>query len=301
MQKHGNLYNFLITLLENKSLQNVKLLQIRFLEYLMNGFKVYKKFNKLDKELDYKAEDLYLFLLANSKRTVNNVFLNTPTDKHNKEIYLQVQILFNLRETFFEKLVKKGIINNDFDQSDVARQKYEERIAEKTKSQPELKPKFGELIAERTKLRKQRFHEIANKEKMVDNNLFKEYFEYSSPSGVYKNLNTRTGIEKNKTELNKIQDKLADLMVNIENNPTNNVEKIRNRKNMVEIVNLIEFNKLNQLGKKLKILTPNHMLSRLPISLAHLKAGNNFVRHCISSKRLICFYYTQLLIKRKFS
>ena len=267
----------------------------------MNGFKVYKKFNKLDKELNYKAEDLYLFLLANSKRTVNNVFLNTPTDKHNKEIYLQVQILFNLRETFFEKLVKKGIINNDFDQSDVARQKYEERIAEKTKSQPELKPKFGELIAERTKLRKQRFHEIANKEKMVDNNLFKEYFEYSSPSGVYKNLNTTTGIEKNKTELNKIQDKLADLMVNIENNPTNNVEKIRNRKNMVEIVNLIEFNKLNQLGKKLKILTPNHMLSRLPISLAHLKAGNNFVRHCISSKRLICFYYTQLLIKRKFS
>ena len=65
---------------------------------------------------------------------------------------------------------------------------------------------------------------------MIDNNLFKEYFEYSTPSGMYKNLNTTTGIEKNKTELNKKQDKLADLIVNIENNPTNNVEKIRNRK-----------------------------------------------------------------------
>ena len=31
----------------------------------------------------------------------------------------------------------------------------------------------------------------------------------------------------------------------------------------------------NQQGKGLKILTPSQMLSRLPISLAQLKAGNN--------------------------
>ena len=31
----------------------------------------------------------------------------------------------------------------------------------------------------------------------------------------------------------------------------------------------------NQQGQGLKILTPNQMLSRLPISLAQLKAGNN--------------------------
>ena len=31
----------------------------------------------------------------------------------------------------------------------------------------------------------------------------------------------------------------------------------------------------NQQGKGLKILTPNQMLSRLPISLAQLNAGNN--------------------------
>ena len=31
----------------------------------------------------------------------------------------------------------------------------------------------------------------------------------------------------------------------------------------------------NQQGKGIKILTPKHMLSRLPISLAQLKAGNN--------------------------
>ena len=64
----------------------------------MNGIEVYKKFKKSKKKLDYKAEDLYLFLLANQNKTVNNIFLNTPTDKHNKEVYLQVHILFNLKE-----------------------------------------------------------------------------------------------------------------------------------------------------------------------------------------------------------
>ena len=54
------------------------------------------------------------------------------------------------------------------------------------------------------------------------------------------------------------------------------MQKIKNRNNMVEIVNLIlEFNLLNQEGKCLKILMQNQMLSRLPISLAQLKAGNN--------------------------
>ena len=34
-------------------------------------------------------------------------------------------------------------------------------------------------------------------------------------------------------------------------------------------------NKQNQIGKALKSLTPSQMLSRLPISLAQLKVGNN--------------------------
>ena len=38
---------------------------------------------------------------------------------------------------------------------------------------------------------------------------------------------------------------------------------------------ILKFNEQNQQGKGLKILTPNQMLSRLPITLAQLKAGNN--------------------------
>ena len=38
---------------------------------------------------------------------------------------------------------------------------------------------------------------------------------------------------------------------------------------------IVEFNKQNQLGEGLKMLTPDQMLSRLPITLAQLNAGNN--------------------------
>ena len=46
-----------------------------------------------------------------------------------------------------------------------------------------------------------------------------------------------------------------------------------------DIINIVKrilyFNQLEQQASGLKILIPNQMLSRLPITLAQLKAGNN--------------------------
>ena len=51
-----------------------------------------------------------------------------------------------------------------------------------------------------------------------------------------------------------------------------------NPNKIVDIVeNILEFNRQQQ-GQGLKILTPNQMLDRLPISLAQSKAGNNSVK-----------------------
>ena len=97
----------------------------------MNGFEVYKIIKKSKNGSDYKAENLYLKLLGNPKKTVNDIFLNKPTDKYSKEIYLQAKILCNLREKFFKKLFNKGIIKSDSDQSDV--EEYEKSIAERIK------------------------------------------------------------------------------------------------------------------------------------------------------------------------
>ena len=61
-----------------------------------------------------------------------------------------------------------------------------------------------------------------------------------------------------------------------------------------EIVNLVEmileFNRQQQ-GQGLKILTPNQMLSRLPISLAQLKAGNNSEKLKNEIRQLLYFLY----------
>ena len=52
--------------------------------------------------------------------------------------------------------------------------------------------------------------------------------------------------------------------------------KTAENEKIIDIVErILELNSENQLGPGLKLLTPNQMLSRLPISLAQLKAGNS--------------------------
>ena len=52
--------------------------------------------------------------------------------------------------------------------------------------------------------------------------------------------------------------------------------KTKENEKIIDVVErIVELNNENQLGEGLKILTPDQMLSRLPITLAQLKAGNN--------------------------
>ena len=53
-------------------------------------------------------------------------------------------------------------------------------------------------------------------------------------------------------------------------------KEIEKPNKIVDIVErILEFNDLNQRGQGLKIFTPDQILSRLQITLAKLKAGNN--------------------------
>ena len=77
------MYNFCFNLLFNNiNLNDVKLQQTIFLKDLMNGFEVYKIIKKPKNELNYKVEDLYLILLGNLNKTVNDIHLNKPKDKN---------------------------------------------------------------------------------------------------------------------------------------------------------------------------------------------------------------------------
>ena len=80
--------------------------------------------------------------------------------------------------------------------------------------------------------------------------------------------------ERNKIQVVTINSGLRDLKEEIED-MSEQEKEIENPNEIVDIVEMIlEFNKQQQ-GQGLKILTRNQMLSRLPILLAQLKAGNN--------------------------
>ena len=62
----------------------------------------------------------------------------------------------------------------------------------------------------------------------------------------------------------------------IKNVHENKLFKIEENEKIINITErIVYFNQLDHSGQGLKILTPNQILSRLPVSLAHLKAGNN--------------------------
>ena len=114
---------------------------------------------------------------------------------------------------------------------------------------------------------------FTEKNEIINRNLFKKYFQFQSLSDMQKKLSKTQNPEKNKKLVQEIKDRATDL-----NNKTTKMSKNENEKanEILDIVSqIIDFNKQNKEGTGVKILTPQQMLSRLPISLAQLEAGNN--------------------------
>ena len=84
--------------------------------------------------------------------------------------------------------------------------------------------------------------------------------------------------KKNNDFVREIKNRWSELKDKIEKMSKNERENKRLDKILEIVKDILNFNKQNQEGTGFKILTPNQMLSRLPITLAQLKAGNNFER-----------------------
>ena len=115
--------------------------------------------------------------------------------------------------------------------------------------------------------------EIKKEEKNIDNLSFNYYFiKYQNPSDMYKKL-LKTKGKKNEDQVYSIKEILDQIK---KFNKSAKEYMIKKNENIINIVErILYFNQLEQQGSGLKILTPNQMLSRLPITLAQLKAGNN--------------------------
>ena len=86
--------------------------------------------------------------------------------------------------------------------------------------------------------------------------------------------NSRSEINKN--QVYSIKNTLTEIKTIVRNTPKDNPLKTEENEKIIDIVEeVLELNSKNQFGLGLKILTPNQMLSRLPITLAQLNSGNN--------------------------
>ena len=121
-----------------------------------------------------------------------------------------------------------------------------------------------------------KFNEWLNKEEIdLNEEWFKEYFKIQKPGDMLMYLNKTNDKKKSNELVNVINSGLKDLKEEIKK-VSEEEKEIKDPESIVEIVEeILKFNKQQQSGEGLQILTPNQMLSRLPITLAQLKAGNN--------------------------
>ena len=116
---------------------------------------------------------------------------------------------------------------------------------------------------------------IGFKERDINSELVKKHFFTYDVGNVLKIFKkSKNNSERNKVQVSMIKNRLRDLKEKI-TDMSEEEKQIEKPNEIVDIVeNILEFNKQQQ-GQGLKILTSNQILSRLPVTLAQLKAGNN--------------------------
>ena len=116
---------------------------------------------------------------------------------------------------------------------------------------------------------------IKREETGINRELFQKRFSFQRPSDMLKVLYIANDKSKNNKLVSMIKSGLDDLKSEIGDMSIEEKE-IEEPRSLVDIVERVrEFNDVNKKGQGLKMLTPNQTLSRLPITLAQLKAGNN--------------------------
>ena len=107
--------------------------------------------------------------------------------------------------------------------------------------------------------------------------------------------------EINNDEVYLIKEELTKIQNTVKNVPKDKTFKIEENEKIIDIVErIIELNNENQLRGGLKILTPNQMLSRLPITLTQLKAGNNSEKLKNEIRQLLYFMYRSKKLTKQF-
>ena len=132
---------------------------------------------------------------------------------------------------------------------------------------------------------------IKREETGINRELFQKRFSFQRPSDMLKVLYTANDKSENNKLVSMIKSGLDDLKSEIGDMSIEEKE-IEEPRKLVDIVERVrEFNDVNQRGQGLKMVTPNQTISRLPITLAQLKAGNNSEKLKNKIKQLLYSLY----------
>ena len=119
---------------------------------------------------------------------------------------------------------------------------------------------------------------IEHKPKTINYSSFEEYFNVATTTFLKKQLFKIKNKNKNNEFVKLTKVRWSNLKDKIKKMSKEEIEIEKADKILKIVEEILNFNYKMQKesgGKSLEILTPNQMLSRLPITLAKLKAGNN--------------------------
>ena len=144
----------------------------------------------------------------------------------------------------------------------------------------------------KTKNKVNEFNKLILKNKNSRNNdLFKKHFSYHKLTGMLKAVYDIKNTKKNNESANLIKSELSDLKNEIEEMSENEIKTEQPNAIVNVVEKIVDFNNQNQTGQGLKVLTPDQMLSRLPITLAQLQAVNNSEKLKNQIKQLLYSMY----------
>ena len=267
--KYNKLYNYLVKFsLEKTSIKNKS-----FLKDLSKGFNLKKGYTKNGENYIEKAYNN--FVLGNKK--IDDVFYKDAKnglDYENKNIFQEAKKLFNLRVEIYKKLALEEE-NPEFEKS----------IGETVKSKNQ-----NDNLSE-TPEEKKIIKYFDNKSKTIKYKLLKECFNFKVPSDLAKRLFERKDKKRNNELVELIRVRWSNLQDEIEQMSEDEKETEKTDKILEIYEDILIFNRKKQSGGGLKISTPNQMLSRLPITLAQLKAENNSEKLKNEIRQLLYFLY----------
>ena len=244
-------------------------------------FSDYKTFKELFRELYYKIMSINEVERKQEKFDGLLGALSTHSAEKKEYIKAKNKLLNNANKIYkgrgkIIEAFKNGMFPLNYDEEEEFRHKEKEN---------KIRNENGLIDYEKL----ERLIHLKNRD--INNELVRKHFQVHNLRDLLKNVKkSNNNTERNYIQVVMINSGLRDLKEETED-MSEQEKETENPNEIVDIVERIcEVNRQQQ-GKGLKILTLNQMLSRLPILLVQLKAGNNSEKLKHKTRQLLYYFY----------